>query len=354
VAAAIGETNGEPSSKTISSTVSIGSFSVKVHGGASWLENFIIGLFKNTIKSAAEGAISNAIATAINGQLNVLLQSLPLKIPIKDWGLLDATLTSAPTFGSDFITVTGVGALVLQSNPKPPFLNNISLPAFNASYPSMIQIYLSQYVPNSAMATATMAGKLNLVITNSDLPPNFPVSLNTNFFQYFIPALYQKFPNMNMSLNIAPMAPLPFTYFSSARRGGITLIATNRLDFSVIANGTQLIPVFSLAMPLMVSGSAFMNGTNLSASINNASTALKLISSHVGSFDVSPISTIFSLAFSNVIVPMINIVLQQGIAIPLTPNVQLQDVSLQYGNGYITILGDVVRVVPPPISAVDS
>jgi hypothetical protein len=49
----------------------------------SWLENFIIGLFKKLIKRQVEDAINIAIVAAINTQLDGFLKSLPLKIPIQ-------------------------------------------------------------------------------------------------------------------------------------------------------------------------------------------------------------------------------------------------------------------------------
>lgn len=74
--------NGVPVVKSSGCAISIGGFSLKLHGGASWLYNLLLKLFQHQIENAVEKAIDSTACSTIETALNKALASLPLKEPV--------------------------------------------------------------------------------------------------------------------------------------------------------------------------------------------------------------------------------------------------------------------------------
>lgn len=75
--------NGVPIVKSSGCAINIGGFSLKLHGGASWLYNLLLKLFRKQIEDAVQKAIDSTACSTIENSLNKALASLPLKEPVR-------------------------------------------------------------------------------------------------------------------------------------------------------------------------------------------------------------------------------------------------------------------------------
>lgn len=117
--------NSRPHVNVRSAGVDIGKFDIKVKGGASWFDFFImwilifkrfyqvlVDLFKSHLKKEIEKAMRDAIATAINTGVNKSLGKLPIQVPVNHYIGLNYGLVSDPIF-TQFVTLPEKGKFFL-------------------------------------------------------------------------------------------------------------------------------------------------------------------------------------------------------------------------------------------------
>jgi lipopolysaccharide-binding protein len=99
--------------------IDIGSFSLHLHGGASWLYNLFIGALKGKIESAITNAVDSTICTEIDQKLNAAFAALPTELPFGPELGVDYALMAAPIVdSSDGIVLPCLGEFYDQSNPN--------------------------------------------------------------------------------------------------------------------------------------------------------------------------------------------------------------------------------------------
>jgi hypothetical protein len=87
------------------------------------------------------------------------------------------------------------------------------------------------------------------------VPANFPIQLNTDSFKLLLPALYQKFPNTPMQLQIATTgAPLVPSIDPSGVNVSITFNITAAVVVGDGTNASQTITVFQLSNTAFAAG----------------------------------------------------------------------------------------------------
>merc|ERR1712232_709135 len=79
VAISITESKGRPYLKSESVQVSLGSFNIDDHGGASWFYNLLIHLFSGKIKESMQTVLQSQIGTEIDTLADEALQTLPFE-----------------------------------------------------------------------------------------------------------------------------------------------------------------------------------------------------------------------------------------------------------------------------------
>jgi len=86
-----------------------------------------------------------------------------------------------------------------------------SLPAAPSGNAPMFGIAFDDYFMGSLLYSATQNKMFDFSLDNSKLPPGSPIQLNTNFLQAEFPALYQKYPNHDLIIDITQSSELPPT-----------------------------------------------------------------------------------------------------------------------------------------------
>ena len=135
------------------------------------------------------------------------------------------------------------------------------------------------------------AGVLNYTILPSQVPASFPVKLNTASFKTFIPALYAKYPNMNMTATAAAIGS-PLNVIVGA--GGMLVHGTGILAFDVILPSQAVVPdVFVVGVDLFASGRAWVTGdgthNSLVANLTLVNVTMSVASSTIGPINLNPL-----------------------------------------------------------------
>ena len=152
-----------------------------MRGGAAWLLNLIINLFKNRIKREIENA---------REKLNAELMRIPYTVNLPLGIGLDYSLHRRPVYGQGFISIPSKGEFYNAHHREPSgFMPRTSPDSFPGG--KMIYILIDNFVPMTGGATLHKKGLLKLEILDSMVPPESPVRLTSNglmriSFIYFV------------------------------------------------------------------------------------------------------------------------------------------------------------------------
>ncbi len=202
---------------------------------------------------------------------------------------------------------------------------------------NMIQFYIADWSSNSASYVFDAAGVMTYTIKPSDIPPKFPFQLNTKYFQFIIPQLYQQYPDTDMQIDLS--AANPPTTSTSASSSSSTIVADVNSVFSVISSNGTIIKVFGLELDLQMGLNAQVStsGSVISGAVTYQSLALQLKWSNVGSFDVKLVQTLMQAVIQYGVLPIVNAITQQGFPLPSVPGLTLDNPKILYNDGYLGV-----------------
>ncbi|XP_022338352.2 bactericidal permeability-increasing protein-like isoform X1 [Crassostrea virginica] len=198
------DSSGRPTMQAVGCSCSVGSASIKFHGGAAWIYNLFSGVLEGKLKNMVGGG-NGVLCKQLNNLVNVngkrSLQKLPVTVKLAKWFLLDYRFLSQPSFQSTFMETYHKGEVYWNADPveapfaAPPLLK----------YPDtsrMMYIWLSDFLFNSMSYNAFKYNRLQYNVTKKDLPSGV---LNTtcpksNCIGKMIKPIGTKFPNTTIML----------------------------------------------------------------------------------------------------------------------------------------------------------
>ena len=145
-----------------------------------------ISLFKSQIKNLIRKEIDKVIKKEINHGLKIGLDKIPMEIKVdKKRGLvIDYSLISTPFIQNEFIVFNSYARFINKNIKETQNKDNYFLPLKVPSYDLLgktSQVYVSDYVINTALFTFFKSKDLEIIITPDMLPPNLPIKLNTSW-----------------------------------------------------------------------------------------------------------------------------------------------------------------------------
>ncbi|KAK7898977.1 hypothetical protein WMY93_019830 [Mugilogobius chulae] len=300
---------GRPTVSGNNCMASVGSVSIKFHGGASWLYN----LFKSFIEKALRGALEKQICPLVVdaiSDVNPYLKTLNVLAKVDEYAEIQYSMVSSPVITTDSVDLSLKGEFYnIGKHQEPPFSPPVfSLPSQSSN---MLYMGLSSYTANTAGFVYTKAGALSLYITDDMIPPSSPIRLNTQTFGAFIPQLAKLFPGLMMKL-LVKAEKNPSIIFEPKNA---TIQASGTVTaYAIQANGT-LSPLFVLNM------NGFDPGT-----------------SYIGDFQVKSLDTIFQMVLKSVILPKVNDILAKGYPLPTIGMMKLVNTQLQLMKNVLILL----------------
>jgi lipopolysaccharide-binding protein len=310
------DNTGVPGVKASSCVVNIGSFSLKLHGGASWLYNLLLKLFQKNIENAIASAIDSSGCATIAKTLNQALASIPLTEPIGSYLNVEYMLVNTPQTSSYGLTLDSLGEIVARNAPaQDPCATSVLPPPLSGS--AMIEFELGRCALDSIGWALYQAKKLELMITDSELPANSPFHMTTDFFEFIIPVLYAQYPQRNLTGYVNAVQP-PVTYFDGS--GNIIINVTANINVSVAATASQpAVAVFTLQTQLSIAVALVLNATAIQPTISYQSSATSLVWSDVGTTFGGVLGNLLAAAIQFLMIPLANAELQYGLPLPSAP-----------------------------------
>ena len=151
----------------------------------SALDKFI-SIFKTAIKNLIRKEINKLINKEINHGLQIGLNKIPMEIKVdKKRGLvIDYSLVSTPFIQNNFILFNSYARFINKNIKETQDKDNYFLPFKVPSYDLLgkaSQVYVSEYVINTALFTFFKSKDLEILIKPEMLPQNLPIKLNTSW-----------------------------------------------------------------------------------------------------------------------------------------------------------------------------
>ena len=151
----------------------------------SSLDKFI-DIFKTVIKNLIRKEINKVIDKEINRGLQIGLNKIPMEIKVdKKRGLvIDYSLVSTPFIQNNFILFNSYARFINKNIKETQDKDNYFLPFNVPSYDLLgkaSQVYVSEYVINTALFTFFKSKDLEILIKPEMLPQNLPIKLNTSW-----------------------------------------------------------------------------------------------------------------------------------------------------------------------------
>lgn len=326
---------GRPVVSSVNCAASVGSASIKFHGGASWLYNLFNKFIDKALRSALEKQMCPLVADAVS-DLNPQLKTLNVLAHVDQYAEIEYSMVSSPTVSNSSIDFSLKGEFYnIGKHQEPPFTPAaFSLPP---QINSMLYIGLSAFTTNSAAFVYNRAGTLSLYITDDMIPQSSPIRLNTRTFGTFIPQIAKLFPGLMMKLLVKTVKAPVITF----EPNNVTVEATGTVTAYAIQPNATLTPLFVLNLESSVSVRVFISGMRLAGAVTLNNMALTLGTSYVGDFQVRSLNSIFQMVLKVVVIPKLNVQLAKGYPLPTLGKMKLVNTQLQVLKDYMLIGTDV-------------
>lgn len=307
----------------------------------SWLYDILVDAFKGTLKSAIQNAITSELAKLVKNTLDQILASYPFRVPIDNATQCDFTFPIAPVFGFSMMRVGIIGAFEQLPSNFPPAIPHGADISNQSVSSRAIDFFIDQYLPNTAFLAYFNEGRLQGTVTDSMIPKNFPIRLNTSSWANFIPGLFAKYPNQAMQLFFsfaeAPVVLLRPENSSSFQGNGL---ASCSVPSKTDPSGWQ--EVFTLGVDGLIGAvSVNFTGDTITGEIGTASFNLSVKDSSVGPIDTSELNDFIGLVINAIVLPEINKFLAKGFPIPTIDGLTFSNPQIVINTGFIRVGADV-------------
>jgi hypothetical protein len=96
---------------------------------------------------------------------------------------IDYSFVAPPTFGQSYLTLNARGEFYnMPQKSEAPYAPK-PMPDTATQGPEMLQVFVGDYVPNTASYVFWKAGKMQAELQDKDLPSWSPIRLNTSSWQ---------------------------------------------------------------------------------------------------------------------------------------------------------------------------
>ncbi|XP_020667260.3 bactericidal permeability-increasing protein isoform X2 [Pogona vitticeps] len=314
----------------------ISDVNIHISGRLGWLYNLFHRNIESGLRKAMEGKICETVTSAVSSKLMPFLQTLPVTAKIDNIAGIDYSLTGPPVTTNNSVDLALQGEFFSMTHRSPAPFPPPAL-SFPVDHDRMLYFGVSTYFFNTASNVYFNAGVMTFDITDSMIPKEFKLRLNTTTLGAFIPQLEKMYPNMLMVLKVSPSsAPLLRIAPES-----LSLTPVVNVQASAILPNSSLAPLFVIEARAPVSAKVGVNSTRIVGSLKLGRLQLSLKHSDVGPFSVQLLQAILSYSASSILLPQINARLAEGFPLPLLDHVELYSLILQPYQDFLLFGADV-------------
>ncbi|XP_040889037.1 bactericidal permeability-increasing protein-like [Toxotes jaculatrix] len=326
---------GRPAVSSVNCAATVGSASIKFHGGASWLYNLFKSFIDKALRNALQKQICPLVADAVS-DMNPHLKTLNVVAQVDKYAEIEYSMVSSPTVSKTSIDLGLKGEFYnIGKHQEPPFSPvAFSLPP---QINNMLYIGMSAFCADTAAFVYNTAGALSLYITDDMIPQSSPIRLNTRTFGTFIPQIAKRFPGLMMKLLVKTVKTPIITF----EPNNATVQATATVTAYAIQPNTTLTPLFVLNSDASVSAKLFVSGMRLAGAVTLNKMDLTLNTTYVGEFQVRSLDNVLQMVLKVVVIPRLNVQLSKGYPLPTIGKMKLVNTQLQVLKDYMLIGTDV-------------
>ena len=326
---------------SIQSSVNPGSLDPKCKGISGSIIDALAKVFKSTISNAIKDAAKKALGDQLTSQVNKVLKNIVWTVPFADKFAQANFIPSSVASNAQSLSVgvTGDVTPIGKSGALPPF-SVPSMPTWDPSASSAyVQVMLSAWSLESYTYTYYQGGRLDRIITHSDIGSLSPVQLNTSSMSLFAPGLKTKYPNRWMQLEMKAVGP-PVADISTS--SGLKVVMPASLSFQVLnESGGVLAEAFSLGANVTAAIKTSVVGGStqrISGQVTSLSAPFQVVRTSVGPVRlVNGLSNFTNFLLDDVVVPIVNKALAQGFPLPSVSGFSLTSTTLAEKNGYLLV-----------------
>ena len=339
--------DGHPTVETDSCSISISKVNIDFSGFAAKILNLFDGMINGIIKLVLDNNGCSIISDLIKNDLSPIVQKYQTSIDIGYLVEIDYSLVDEPIFSNVDLQVDIKGEFlsVRPDYEKPPF-QAPPIPQIT-EFSRMAYLLISSYPANTAAYVFYEEGFLHFNETPTHLLPANKIiptiGITTVLFQDLIPEFYNKYPDMNITLNMYATSP-PFLKVTP---GEARLQGSGVIEFAVYDTNCDNAVVH--AFSLEVDGSTEVKvglyqtagATNVTGEVESLDLEVTVQDSEIGFINATEITDLIHLLVESLALPLVNGVANVGWPIP-NKWVELVDSEITLGDGYILIGTDVI------------
>lgn len=332
----------------------VGGVHVEISGIFGKIESWIINTFFKDLSKVVEDAVNavlqKEVAGGLGDVLNISQDQLPLteddqeyfvKFDFPEFLHINYSLTHAPEFKVDHIYMPLNGTIYSNKTETSPhhFASDVKLPEFDANNTDGIQLFLSNYVFETALYALYKDNILKANISTSMLPKGFPFKLDTSSLNFLFPHLKKHFgknqpcyftcdvndPDFDIEIipsGASQMLPLDCQLFAfDTKKNDYSLAVEITTDF----NFTSLIHLNS------TSHKVFFNLTE--SKISNT----KIAKTNIGDFAIEFFEVKVNFALTTSKAAFNEFLAKRGIPIPDVPNTIFDNSTVALKKDYVEI-----------------
>jgi len=332
---------------TVTSTVfDCGSLDVHLHGGASWLYNILLKLFKGKMRDNINEQVSEQMGQTVQENIDNAMNSVPMIVNLGKNISVTFAIADDPSVSNDRV-IAGCQAESYVTDEGPghsPFTcGEMPKTTITANPGPMAELLLDEYVVNTLSWAFINAGDAHKEIDEKNAPVAAKPLLVTGAYAVAAPGLVKDYGLVTPIRLRFDVYQTPTVYMQP---DGFQMDTTALLSMDVNQDDNYT-EVIVLTLNLESNGTVSLDGNRLTAKIDKTKTSSEVTKTTVGDVKIEGMQDLI-----NFVVPFItdalNLILAVGYPLPVVEGVKLIDPQLTWASSYIIITSD-FTYTPSPI-----
>jgi len=316
-----------------------GDLDIKLHGGASWLYNFIINMFKSVVHNEVNSVVRSKMREIIQGMIEGALSSIPLSCKFAgDTMGLSYAMADQPTVLPEYGGRMAAGSVAEFFDAKEgpghsPFKTSAMPKTTATSAPGpMLELFLDDFVFNTFSYAYVHSGNAHIQLDKNTVPEEAKPLFISGYYASAMPGLVEKY-GMEADLRLDfDLQQVPTLYMQP---DGFQFKSSAMLSLDVNTN-TSYERAAGLNVDIISSGNIQIKGTSIFAEIKTLKVNVSVASSTIGKIDVDGLQQLidFTVTYAT---SELNEKLAQGIPLPVVNGLAFVDPKITWGANYVAI-----------------